>query len=79
MTGLTLVAYAADAAILGTYAVMASGRRSPFPFHCANAIGAPPIVATEIAARAWPALVLTVAFGCIGWVGMLTHRPQGAA
>lgn len=67
---LTAVAYLADASILATYYLTTRGRSIRW-FHWANAIGCFPIIATEIVVGAWPALVLTAAFGAIGWSGVL--------
>ena len=68
---LSLLAYLADAIILLTYALTATGRWRSVTFHLANALGCFPIIAIEVVAGAWPALVLTAAFGIIGWVGVL--------
>lgn len=72
-----VLAYVSDAWVLATYALMAAGRRSLW-FHMANALGAVPIAAVEIAARTWPPLILTVAFGLIGAVGMVLYNEEKA-
>lgn len=70
MSLLSVVAYLADAAVLGTYALMVrTGRRRPF--HWANALGFPPILGTEVLAHAYPPMVLTVAFGLLGLFGVI--------
>lgn len=66
------LAYAADAAVLGAYALTARGRPVRW-FHWANAIGCFPIIASEIVVGAWPALILTAAFGAVGWLGVLSR------
>lgn len=73
MNVIALAAYVADAAILATYAATARGRNVRL-FHWANGIGCAPIIATEVAAQAWPALILTAAFGAIGWAGVIGGR-----
>jgi len=75
---IAVVAYAADAAILGTYAFMAV-RGRPTPFHWANALGAVPLIAVEISAHAWPVVPVTASFGLIGWYGVLTTKRQTVA
>lgn len=66
----TLVGYCADLWIVATYLLLArTGRERPF--HWANAVGCVPIIATEVAVGAWVPLVLTVAFGAFGWIGVL--------
>lgn len=66
----TDLAYLADAVILVTYFLTTKSRPVRW-FHWANAIGCVPIIATEVIASAWPPLVLTAAFGAIGWMGVL--------
>lgn len=70
MLALTIVATAASVWIVVTYALMVRGG-SARAFHAANAYGAIPVVASEIAVGAWAALVLTTAFGIVGWAGLL--------
>lgn len=70
MVMLDVLAYLADAWILGTY-LYAATRGRQRPFHWANAIGCLPILAVEVVASAWPAFVLTLAFGFIGCVGVV--------
>lgn len=67
---MTVLAYIADAWILGTYALMSWRGRFTRWFHLANAIGCAPIIAIEVAVGAWPALVLTASFGALGWFGL---------
>lgn len=66
---ITALAYIADVWILGAYAVAATSGRVRW-FHLANAVGCYPILAVEVVAHAWPALILTAAFGAIGTVGV---------
>lgn len=68
---LTLLAYLADVAILGTYAALASGRYTARPFHYANALGGAPLVLIEVTTGAWPVLPLTLTFTVLGWWGVL--------
>lgn len=68
---LSVLAYIADAAILGTYAWLS--RKGPSrPFHIANALGAIPLLAVEVTAHAWPVLPVTASFGLVGWYGWLS-------
>lgn len=80
MTGPELAAYAADAGILATYAATTRGG-SVHWFHWANALGCLPIIATEVAVKAWAPLILTAVFGALGWYGVLSGsgRYGGAA
>lgn len=66
---LDVAAYGADVAVLATYANTTRGRPLR-PFHWANAVGGIAIAATEIVGHVWPALVLTVAFTALGWLGL---------
>lgn len=74
MTGLDALAYTADAAIIGTYLGTATRRLDRRTFHWANALGAPPIIATEIIVGAWQALILTAMFGVAGLIGVAVDR-----
>lgn len=74
MTPITVAAYIADVWILFTYFALARWKANPWHFHLANAFGCIPLIATEIAARAYAPMVLTVAFGAIGWVGLSRGR-----
>jgi hypothetical protein len=69
------LAYVADAWVLGTYALMARSGRTR-PFHLANAVGFAPLLASEIVAHVYPPLVLTLAFGVLGWVGLWKERSR---
>lgn len=64
-----VLAYIADVWILATYYLTTRGRPVRW-FHLANAIGCLPIIAVETWVGAWPALVLTAAFGLIGFMGL---------
>ena len=79
MSLLDLTGYAADAAILGTYALIARRPGLVRWFHWANAIGAVPVCAVELASTPvpWAAFVLTASFGAIGWIGVLHRAPGG--
>lgn len=70
------LAYIADAVILGSYAVAVAKSNRIGWFHWANGVGAIPIAVTEVAVHAWPALILTAAFGVIGWIGALSPRRE---
>jgi hypothetical protein len=70
MIAVELLAYACSATVLVTYFIMVR-KGVERPFHWANALGFPPVLATEIAVGAYPAMVLTVAFGILGWIGVL--------
>jgi hypothetical protein len=70
---LSALAYTADAVILGTYFVMARWNR-PRAFHWANALGCFPLLVVEIRAALYEPLVLTAAFGAIGWLGVWRTR-----
>jgi hypothetical protein len=67
------LAYVADVWVIGTYVAMVAGR-SVRAFHWANAVGAIPIAVTEVAVGAWQALVLTMAFGIAGAIGVWQTR-----
>ena len=71
---LTALAYAADVAILGTYFSSIRNPRTVRRFHWANAVGMFPLIGVEAVTGAWPAVVLTAAFGVIGWVGVVGGR-----
>ncbi len=73
MQALSVLAYGADAAVLATYWHLAR-TGSARPFHWANAIGFVPLAATEIVAHVYPPLVLTVAFGALGILGLIRTR-----
>lgn len=73
MNAIDVFAYAADVWILSTYAYTAvTGKMRSF--NLANAIGCLPLGASEIAVHAWPALLVTLPFGAIGWYGLWTAR-----
>lgn len=73
MSLLTLLGYIADAAILGTYAVL-SHTGKPRAFHWANALGGVPLVIAEVYVQLWQVLVLTGTFTLLGWYGLWTTR-----
>ncbi len=74
MTLLDIVAYAASIWIVVVYFLLAhKGPQFARRFHWANALGAIPVLATEVIAHAYPPMVLTVSFGTIGFLGLL-HR-----
>lgn len=75
MSWLDLVAYASDAWVLITYAVLARSGRAR-PFHWANALGAAPLLVVEVTTHAWPVLPLTVTFCTLGWVGVRKTWPR---
>lgn len=62
--------FAADAWILVTYAILAHTGAAK-KFHVANAFGCIPLIVGEVMVGAWAPLVLTTAFGFLGWMGML--------
>lgn len=69
-----LLAWIATAIILLSY-LLAATDRVPFRvFHCANVAGALFIALSAGAHRAWPSLAITLAFGCIGAVGLLVGK-----
>lgn len=68
--------WAATAWVLVTYAVMArTGRERPF--HWANALGCVPLIALNVLAGVWPAVVLNVTFGLLGWAALRPRLPRG--
>lgn len=73
MIVLSLLAYASDVAVLATYGILVRGGKRR-PMHWANAVGCVPIAATEIIGHVYPPLVLTLAFGVLGIVGLLTDK-----
>lgn len=72
---LTVLGYLADLWILATYALLARTGR-PRAFHCANAIGCIPLLTAEALTHLWPVMLLTGAFGAIGWVGLIQDRAR---
>lgn len=70
---LGLLGYAADVAILGTYAWL-THRGSARPFHWANALGCVPLLVAEVGARLWQVVVITGTFGALGAVGAWKER-----
>lgn len=70
MTLLELFGYVADVWILGTYALMVSGKPQRW-FHWANAIGCAPLVIAEIGAGLWQVVAITGTFAVLGWMGVL--------
>jgi hypothetical protein len=72
----TTIAYITDAAILATYAWLAV-RGNVLPFHWANALGGPVLIAATILTVGWqPLLVLTLAFTVMGWYGLAQFLAQ---
>jgi hypothetical protein len=67
---ITLLAYMADIAILGTYWLMVRGKSVKW-FHLANAIGCIPLIVTEVISGAYAVIVITAAFGIIGAIGFV--------
>lgn len=70
---LTALGYVVDAWILGTYWLLARTGRAR-PFHLANALGCLPVIALELHEGAGVPLVLTAAFGALGWAGLVSRR-----
>lgn len=70
---ISTLGYIADAWILATYAILARGGAER-PFHWANAIGCVPIIIGELILGAYVPMVLTIAFGAIGWYGLYSTR-----
>lgn len=69
-----LLAYEIDAWILGTYALLVLKGRAR-PFHWANALGGPALIAATVITVGWvPLLVLTIAFTLLGWTGLYHTR-----
>lgn len=64
--------WAATAWVLGTYALMARTGRAR-PFHLANALGCIPLIALNVTAGVWPAVVLNVTFGMLGWLALIKN------
>lgn len=72
---LTLLAWAAQAAILATYFCFASGRCTGRSFHIANALTAPVLILYDVSLGAWAVLPLPIVFGAMGAWGWL--GPEG--
>lgn len=72
-----VLGYVASAAILVVYLLLAAKRVRPIVFHWANALGWPPVVASELAHDAYVPLVLTVFFGAIGTLGVSMYYLTG--
>jgi hypothetical protein len=74
---LTWLAYAADAYILGSYALSVA-REDQRVFHRANAYGGIALFSATMLTTGWnPLLVLTIAFTALGWLGL--YRTEAAA
>lgn len=69
MTALEIACYVADVFILGTYAATKAGRPIRW-FDWANALGCFPLLVLGWITGAYPLMVITGAFGVIGWVGV---------
>lgn len=69
-----VIGYAASVAILIVYLLLATGKAKPIAFHWANALGAPPVIASEVIHGAYVPLVLTAFFGIIGAAGVIRHH-----
>jgi hypothetical protein len=76
---ISILAYVADAGILGSYAWCSRWPQRLRWFHAANAVGFLPLVAVETAQRAWPVLPLTLTFGVAGAYGWWHTRPPKRA
>jgi hypothetical protein len=72
---LTVLAYIVDAGIIATYGRMV-WVRNPYPFHAANALGGPVLLAVEVGTHAWPVMPITFFFTALGLVGVLKARKQ---
>lgn len=71
---LSLLGYASDAWVLGTYALLAHTGRHVRALHYANAFGAAPLLAAEAYAGLWQVMVLTGSFCALGWLGLWQTR-----
>jgi uncharacterized protein YqgC (DUF456 family) len=69
MSVLSVLAYGADAAVLATYWHLARTGSARL-FHWANAIGCLPLIGVELVAHLYQPLILSVAFGIIGALGV---------
>lgn len=74
MTPVGIMAYVADAWILGAYLSLARSGKGLRRFNWANAVGAVPIAATEVSVGAWQALIITAAFGVVRLQGLLRRH-----
>lgn len=70
---LDALGYASGVWILTTYAVLSRTGRAR-PFHLANALGCVPVLITEAIGGVGPAMLLTGAFGALGWFGLWSTR-----
>ena len=70
---LNLVAYLASATVLFTYFRSTRGGTIR-AFHWANFLGCFPLIMVEFERQTYPPMVLTIAFGIIGFLG-LTAKP----
>ena len=71
---MTWIGYAASIWVLLTYWVMAE-HGDVRPFHWANAVGGPILVATTLATVGWvPLLTLTITFSLLGMLGLWRTR-----
>lgn len=71
---LSVLGYASTAWILLTYGVLARTGKHARDFHLANAIGCLPVIVVEVRLGAYVPLVLTAAFGALGWLGLFKGR-----
>lgn len=72
----TILSYITSVLVIAAYAALASrgpGERDQraFRLHLANAVGFVPTVLVEVAAHAYPPIILTASFGIIGVVGLI--------
>ena len=71
MSLLLIASYVASLAVISTYLGLALGW-SALRFHWANAIGCVPIIAFSVSVGAYPSAVLSLFFGLVGLVAIVT-------
>lgn len=69
MTTVDIAGWVCTAAVLGSYAHLARTGRSVW-FDWANAVGCVGIGLSAFAHHAYPSVVITAAFGVIGWYSL---------
>lgn len=73
-----VIALGASLVIVGCYGLVNAGKARRSLFDWANALGAAPLVISEIMVGAWSVLVLTACFGGIGVLGIVEDRREKA-
>ena len=76
MLAITILAYVASASILFCYWLVTKDHKHVHKLNWANGVGAIPLIIVEGMGHAWPAMIVTGAFGILGFAGVLTHHRE---